>query len=386
MWQLFRGRELRRSPNNGARGLIRSLAHPTSIEKETRPSRPSHAELQQDVQRAASGFMDRTAQAGDPREQGSPPKSEQALLRRILMYNASVLEIATGPFPEVNALDMVVFAMLGKEALERHWIPQLFAEEGKPLVQAFACLERDAWDTAVKFLDRQQQADLRELVSAWQSEHPDQYRVEGVRLQEFSEHAGQIENARTRKARGLLGQVQSATRAADQALVISERAFFVAHRMPFLIRWQARIGVQETLSDSLARLDDVDALLRQVEAMRPMLEDVVSLTHNATAAVRETRALAEVVEPHLQRLTSSKGPREGRDPAKLLDSASRLTEQSLSLVRELRGAMPGDPARTIAALEQRLDRVLRRWILYILMGAFAWTAFFWCAYFLVRRL
>ena len=195
-------------------------------------------------------FMDRTAQAGDPLEQGNRPANEQALLRRILVYNASVLEIATGPFPEVNALDMLVFAMLGKGALERHWIPQRFGEEGAPLVEAFTCLERDSWDTAVKFLDRQQQADLRELVSAWQYEHPDQYRVEGVRFQEFSEHAGQIEDARTKKARGLLGQVQSATMAADQALVISERAFFVAHRMPFLIRLQARLGVQETLSDA----------------------------------------------------------------------------------------------------------------------------------------
>ena len=168
----------------------------------------------------------------------------------------------------------------------------------------------------MKFLDRQQQADLRELVSAWQYEHPDQYRVEGVRFQEFSEHAGQIEDARTKKARGLLGQVQSATMAADQALVISERAFFVAHRMPFLIRLQARLGVQETLSDTLARLDDVDSLLHRVQGMRPMLEDVATLTNNATAAVRETRALAEVVEPHLHRLTETGRPREGGDIGK----------------------------------------------------------------------
>ena len=119
MWQMFRGRESRRSSsNNGARGLIRTLAHPTSVVTDTRrPSRPSHVELQQDVQRAATGFMDRSAQAGELLEQGIRPANEQALLRRILVYNASVLEIATGPFPEVNALDMLVFAMLGKGAL-----------------------------------------------------------------------------------------------------------------------------------------------------------------------------------------------------------------------------------------------------------------------------
>jgi hypothetical protein len=76
-----------------------------------------------------------------------------------------VLEIATGPFPEINALDMLVFATLAKGALERHWIPTRFGEEGVPLVEAFDCLVHESWETAAKFLDRRQQVDLRELIT-----------------------------------------------------------------------------------------------------------------------------------------------------------------------------------------------------------------------------
>jgi hypothetical protein len=387
MWPLNRLRESGRfSSNNGKKSLVRTLAHATSVETPA-PHHPPPAELQQDVQRAATAFMDRASQAADPLEKGNRPVNEEALLRRILLYNASALEIATGPFPEVNALDMLVFATLAKGALERHWIPTRFGEEGAPLHEAFDCLVHESWETAAKFLDLRQQADLRELIMAWQYEHPDQYRVEGVRFQEFSEHAGQIESERTKKARGLLGHVKSATMAADQALVISERAFFVAHRMPFLLRAQARLGVQETLSDSLARLNDVEALLGQVRTLRPILDDVVTLSDNARAAIVETRMLAEQLEPHIDRVIKPQGPpREGRDPAQLLESANRLTETSLSLVRELRGALPGDPARTLAAIQERADRVLRRWMLYGLIVGCAWAAFFWCAYFIVRRL
>jgi hypothetical protein len=386
MWPLDRLREAGRA-GNGKKSMLSALVPATSVEQVSRSDHPPPAELQQDVQRAATAFMDRAAQAADPLEKGNRPVNEDALLRLVLRYSASALEIATGPFPEINAVDMLVFSMLCKGALERHWIPTRLGEEGVPLVEAFGCLEQDCWETAAKFLDRERQADLRELVRAWQAEHPDQYRVESVRFQEFSEHAGQIESERTKKARGLLGQVRSATMAADQALVISERAFFVAHRAPFLLRAQARIGVQETLSDSLSRLHDVNATLEQIRALRPILEDVRALTDTATTAVRETHALAELVEPHLHRFAQAGEPsRERRDPTELLESANRLTQSSLSLVRELRGTMPDDPARTIAAIEQRLDRVVRRWLLYAVTAAFACAAFFWLTYFLLMRL
>ena len=307
---------------------------------------------------------------------------DEALLRRVLLYQSSALDIATGPLPKVNALDMLVFAKLGRGALEQHWIPQRFGKEGEPLVEAFAGLERASWETLTKFLDGQQQADLLELIAAWQEGHPEQYRVAGVRFQEFSEQAGEIDNERMRKASGLLGQIRSASMAAGQALLISERALFVAHRMPFLIRLQCRLAVQETLSDSMSRLDDVEALLQRIKLMQPMLADLVALTSNAQATVRETHAIAEMVEPHLDRFTKAGGSQSGPGMAKMLESANRLTEQSLALVRELRGALPGDPERTIDAVEQRVDHAVRRWIIYVLMAALAWTAFFWCAYFL----
>lgn len=224
----------------------------------------SQTELQQDIQRIATVFMDRIAQVGEPlSDEPREPAQEQALLQRVLLYNSSVLDIATGPYPELNVLDMLVFTRLCHGALKQHWIPRALGQDGEALAAAFALAEQETWDVAAKILDPAQQAQVSESIAVWEAEHPQQFRLEGVRFQSFAEHVGTITNERTQKTRGLLGQVRSATHSADQALLVSERAFFLVHRMPFLIRLQARLGVQETLSDSFARAGDVEALIKR---------------------------------------------------------------------------------------------------------------------------
>jgi hypothetical protein len=42
-------------------------------------------------------------------------------LRETLIYVSSAIEIATGPLPSVNLVDMLVFLRLCRVAVERHW-------------------------------------------------------------------------------------------------------------------------------------------------------------------------------------------------------------------------------------------------------------------------
>jgi hypothetical protein len=349
--------------------------------------RVSQVELQQNVQRIATEFLERVAEAGEHAvDRAREPARREALVRHVLVYSASALDIATGPFPELNTLDMLVFSMLCRSALERHWIPQGLGDDGKALLAAFTHLERDMWNIAPKILDQKGATQLRELVASWKRANPDQFRVEGVRFQEFSEFAGTIETERARSARGVLRKVQAATQVADQALLMGERAFFVAHRLPFLIRLQARIGVQETLDDSLARLDNVKALLGDMPEVRPMLTDLVELTSSARAAAHEGRMLMAAADPQLQRLTEADGRELVLGMNATLQSANRLADRSLLLMREARGSLPSDPERSLAQIEQRVDSVLRRWVVYLLIVGFGWAVFFWSGYAVVKRL
>ena len=348
--------------------------------------RVTQVELQQNVQRAATVFMDRVAQAGDQAsERGIDTPRRQQLMRHILLYNASALDIATGPFPELNTLDMLVFAMLCRSALVEHWIPQSLGDDGKPLLTALTELEADLWGIAPKILDQNEAQELRELVADWKRTNPGTFRVEGIRFQEFSEFAGKVETVRAGKARGLLRKVQAATQVADQALLMGERAFFVAHRLPFLIRLQARLGVQETISDSLTRFDDVKAMIGDVPEVRPILADLMDLTSSAGAAAHEGRMLMAATDPQLQRLTQADGRELVLGMNSTLESANRLADRSLLLIREMRGSVPSDPERSIAALEARVDTVLRRWVIYLVIIGFAWAVFFWSGYAIVKR-
>jgi hypothetical protein len=369
-------------------GGARQVKTTSASSHQTSGAHLSQAELQQDVQRVATVFMDHVAQTGDPSEHHAPdalpPARKQVLMRRVLSYVSAALDIATGPYPEVNALDMVVFAMLCRDVLERHWIPHILGPDGAPLRLAFTNLEDATWGVAVKFLDERQQNELRDQIAAWQLTHSDQFRVEGVRFQEFSGYAGNIESDNARRARGLLSQVKTGIRTADQALLISERAFFAAHRMPFLLRLQARLGAHETLSDSLSQLNEVDALLEQVPELRLLVADMSQLANNAEAVAHEARLLIEAIEPHLQKV-EARPPKDGSSTTETLAAANRLTKDSLELLREIRASVPKNPSKTLAAAEQRANGLVRRWMLYLFILGVALSAFFWTAYFIAKR-
>jgi hypothetical protein len=120
----------------------------------------------------------------------------------------------------------------------------------------FVSAERELHEISDTILNASQQQELNELIRDWLAANPGSISVEWVRFQNFASKAGEIEEARARRARGLLGSVKSAAQTADQAMLLAERALFLSHRLPFLMRLQVRLCVPETLTDSLRTLHD----------------------------------------------------------------------------------------------------------------------------------
>ena len=222
-------------------------------------------ELQQQLQRFSTLFADRVTQATEYLERSPRAQVRDEALRKNLRYVSSAMEIAAGPFSEVNLLDMIVFIRLSRAALDTHWIPELYGEEGADLSELFARSEEELSELAAKALTPSQRQQLSSIVDAWLRENPSQVRVEGIRLTDFSAQAGSAAAETIGRARGLLASVTTATRAANQALLLSERALFLFHRMPFLWRLQARLAARETLRDAATQLaDGPDAPLGQL--------------------------------------------------------------------------------------------------------------------------
>jgi hypothetical protein len=210
----------------------------------------SDFELQQELQRFTTQFIDRVTQATEILERSAHPAVRDEALRKNLLYVSGAMEIATGPFSEVNLLDMIVFARFCRAALERHWVPKVYGQDGRDLIDVFSRAEQDLSGLAEQALTAEQRQQLSSLVDAWLAENPDQVRVEGIRLSDFSAMAGSAAAERALQARGLLSSVKVATRAANLALALTDRGMFLLHRLPFLWRLQARLGARELLGDA----------------------------------------------------------------------------------------------------------------------------------------
>jgi hypothetical protein len=354
----------------------------------------SQAELQQDVQRFAGQFMDRVAQAAEPLADVKDPRVRQTAMRRVLLYGSTAVDIASGPLPELNVLDMIVFLSLSRHSLERYWNPQVFGEGGAPLLAAFEQSEHAMAPIATRLLTAEQRADLGALIDAWERANPDQHRVEGVRFIEFSALAGRVSVEQGEKARGLLSDVKAATQTADQAVLLGDRALFLANRMPFLIRLQARLGVQEATLDTLGELDSLERMLTDMPASQQMVQNVGHMATGAANAARETRMLLVQLEPLLARIeqlskAAAKSDRaaheHGASIQQTMATAERLTDKTTTILRELRALSPEDPGRMLDGLEQRSDRLVRRWIGYLVLLGAAWAVLLWGGYFVVKR-
>jgi hypothetical protein len=215
--------------------------------------RVEELELQQELQRFVSQFAARILQATDALQRCPHRIVRNDALKKSLVYLSSAMEVVTGPSPTVSLLDLVVLLRLSRSALEAHWLPTLYREEGAELLDAFARSEDELTALVSRTLNDAERAQLDGLIDAWLVENPKQMRVENIRLRDFATLAGGAAADRVRRASGLLSSVKTATRSANQALLLAERAFYLMHRLPFLWRLQARVGAREILDDVIAR-------------------------------------------------------------------------------------------------------------------------------------
>jgi hypothetical protein len=216
----------------------------------------SESEVRRQLERFTSRFSDRVAQAMTMLQRSPLQRVRDEALKQCLLYVASATEIATVSEPQIDLLDMIGFVRLCRASLEKYWIPQFYGEEGKALEEAFARSEEELAAIAGRALSESQRNELATLVDAWLAENPDLMRVEWVRLADLSSAAGSAAGDRAARAKGLLSSVRTAAHTADQAMVLSQRALFLVHRLPFLWRLQARLAGREILADGLVHLNE----------------------------------------------------------------------------------------------------------------------------------
>ena len=357
----------------GAREVHLTSAHPAN-------GKVSQAELQEDLQRFTGQFLDRGTQAMSEIVGDSPADTvSNTAMRMGLAYSSSALDIATEPLPEVGVLDMVVFLRLNRATLAEYWVPKVLGERGRPLLRTFEESEAAFWPIADRILNADQKAKVIARIDAWRREHPDQVRVEAVRFTDFAVQAGAVAAARAKEDRGILASVKAATQEADQAILLAERGFFLANRMPFLLRLQARLGAREILGDTAQTAGEFDALAKSLRGLEPMIGQLPALVSESTEAAKESRLLVEEIKPLVP------SSEDMNRLQRTLDTTNGLLTNSSTLLSEVRASTAKGPDSPIERISRRVDSTLSRALWYIIALGAAWSALWWGGYVLAKR-
>jgi hypothetical protein len=251
--------------------------------------------------------------------------------------------IAAGPNPELNAIDMLVFATLSRMVIEDRWVGELYGARADGLLAAHRVLESRAWSHADVFLAAAQMDELRNSIAAWHRDNPIGRAVPFIHLEDFAfatsaTRAGPSSSTSIFSFIGIdpLANLDPAVRELAQSRQLAERAVYYGQRVPKLISMETqRLAFEMAVTpESLRMLDSVDRIGGAAQATGNLAADL-------------PRLFAEERSAAIEQLTGILDERQG---------------ELLALAAELRstleaGGTTSDSVReTIAALDTLLAR------------------------------
>ena len=241
-------------------------------------------ELRQEIMRFASQSAERVADAYFKLEEHfQTPKARRAALENDGAYISSSLDIAIGPDPEVNLLDMVVMVTLTRIVAEEYWTPKVFGVEAKILVEVFRREEADIWSIAGKVLTPQQQKELRFLIKEWRKRNPDQVFVEAARFGDFAAIVGESELAKAQQGGGFLG-IKGVTREVSETRMLAERAMFYAQRVPWIVR-----GMVKLLLLDVVQTPEIKQVMTDTGTLAKAMHQTAKMTEELPELITEQR-------------------------------------------------------------------------------------------------
>jgi hypothetical protein len=247
--------------------LIQRVTSPNQAAATARAA--ASRELQLKVMRFADEYVGRTVESLRSFQIESTDTRDRLAAQTWKIEQATaVYTIASGPIPEINALDMVVLATLSRMVIEDHWVSELYGNRVDPLKESLRVLEARAWDDSREFLTPAQSTQLRELIDDWRLENP---RVRAVAYFHFDDFAKSIGRPRKNEALpssgslfSLLGldplsNLDPAVRELTQTRQLAERTIYYAQRAPSLIDMQVERFTYQVaeMPESTALLDDL---------------------------------------------------------------------------------------------------------------------------------
>jgi Tfp pilus assembly protein PilE len=259
----------------------------------------------------------------------------------------AVFTIAAGPSPQLNAIDMLIFASLSRMVVEDRWAGELYGKRVESLLATHRTLEERIWNSAAAQLSEEQIDELRSSIEDWHREHPLDRVVPFIHLDDLA--LATRRRARTASGTGSifsflgidpLSNLDPAVREIAQTRQLAERAVYYGQRAPKLVSMEMR-----RLAFGLAITPESVELLQSVERLGVAAQATGELAANLPGLVAQERAAA------IEQVVGLMDEREGRlrDLTVELQSALETGGNTSDSVRE-----------TILALQTLMTRFERR--------------------------
>jgi hypothetical protein len=329
------------------------------------------AGVQIKVMRFADTYVGTMSQATELIDATSP-EARLTLVDWRLRQATGAYDIASGPNPIVNAIDMAILITLTRLVLERYWVPQVFGESGRPLLEVLRRLEPRAWMLIPADLDQDKIGKARELVGPWLDRHPNLHDVASVRTVDLSSETGTATSGGLGSPGDVLGAVglnplgglDPAVQQVEQSRVLAERALYYAKRWPMLLDLQTQKMALELSLQPASRqlLVDADRMSRAAQSMGEVagaLPEVVDRQREAAIAQVLGALRTEGGKSRALLINLKEALDAGREAANSVERATASVQAlRASATRPVPGAPPpkpfdiGDYTRALEQMER----------------------------------
>lgn len=259
-------------------------------------------QLQLSVMRFADEYAARLSERIMSFNQATDDPRERLQAQSWLVSQATgAFTIAASPNPELNAIDMLVFATLSRKVIEDRWVGEEFGLRAEALLAAHRALESRIWNYSHVLLTEAQIDELRSSIEDWHRENPLLRAVPFIHLEDFAfaTRAVRQGGASSGSIFAFLGidplsNLTPAVRELAQTRQLAERAVYYGQRIPLLVSMEAQRLVFElsvtpealTLLDSIERIGSAAEATGQLASSLPRL-----LAEERAAAIEQVSGL-----------------------------------------------------------------------------------------------
>jgi hypothetical protein len=179
----------------------------------------------------------------------------------------SVITIAADPDPQVALLNMVTVLTLHRIMAEERG-EAFFGDLSRDYINATRRMESEVWKLAALGLDPNEMKELRELITQYRKDNPDEVYVWWVRFSEFSGYKENFSIANLgRGVVDLFIPVGDAVAGIETTTDVAERATWLAARQALIVQWRVELTYLQTLSapETTRLLDDVKRVAETID-------------------------------------------------------------------------------------------------------------------------